>query len=51
MAEPRLAAPESVAGFPDFRLILPIFAGLVIVVAAVEDIFLKDLYLKYLKTI
>jgi hypothetical protein len=42
MAEPRLAAPELVAGFPDFCLILPVFAGIVIVVAAAEDIFLKE---------
>ena len=43
MAEPRLAAPELVAGFPDFRLILPAFVGLVIVVAAAaEEIFLKE---------
>jgi len=41
MAESRLAAPESVADFPDFYLILPHFAGLV-----VKDIFLKEFKIK-----
>jgi len=45
MDEPRFAAPDlEVATFSDFCLILPVFAGLVvvIVVAAAEDIFLKQ---------
>jgi len=42
MAEPRLAGLELVAGFQDFCLILPLFPGLVIVIAAVEDIFSKE---------
>ena len=42
MVEPRLAAPELVAGFSDYRLILPVFAELVIVIAVGEDIFLKE---------